>query len=192
MTGTRKRRVSGRLAATRQKASDASAHHPTLQAGPGLLRKRIKMTSTRLGDALKGSLSIPRPCASTGWERSSQTMPPAPRKAGGRPGCSMRSPALTLIRDAGLFRRFRICRFKTGDRTEQKFCLPDFPKNGFARAGASFAPAVPAHAHTQRAEAIPCSSGSGRLRRLIYPLRRFSFRRKTLRPRLRSTLVSGF
>ena len=101
MTGTRKRRVSGRLAATRQKASDASAHHPTLQAGPGLLRKRMKMTSTRLGDALKGSLSIPRPCASTGWERSSQTMPPAPRKAGGRPGCSMRSLALTLIRDAG-------------------------------------------------------------------------------------------
>lgn len=73
-----------------------------------------------------------------------------------------------------------------------KFCLPDFPKTGFARAGASFAPAVPAHAHTQRAEAIPCSFGFGRPRRLIYPFCRFSFRRKTLRPRLRSTLVSGF
>lgn len=191
MTGTRKRRVSGRLAATRQKASDASAHHPTLQAGPGLLRKRMKMTSTRLGDALKGSLSIPRPCASTGWERSSQTMPPAPRKAGGRPGCSMRSPALTLIRDAGLFRRFRICRFKTGDRTELLGHL-----QADSRAGGSIAPAEPARVPTHCAEAIPCSSGSAarpvRPLRPIYPLRRFFFRRKTLRPRLRTTLVAGF
>ena len=114
-------------------------------------------------------------------------MPPAPRKAGGRPGCSMRSPALTLIRDAGLFRRFRICRFKTGDRTELLGHL-----QADSRAGGSIAPAGCARAPPHCAKAIPCSSGSGRLRRLIYPLRRFSFRRKTLRPRLRSTLISGF
>ena len=39
---------------------------------------------------------------------------------------------------------------------------------------------------------LPICPCSGRLLSPFYPLRRFSFRRKTLRPRLRSTLVSGF
>ena len=137
-------------------------------------------------------------------------MLPAPRKAGGRPGHSATSPALTSAKNAGCWRYTTVAGSKPGRLPNFVFLLlirtavsrkpmEDLNRrrvktgNGcqillfwlgsrpLSRAGGSIAPAWPALRFL--------SAGSPER---FHPLRRFSCRRKTLRPRLLTTFVFDF